>query len=176
MFFEMVDFPNNANIITETIRNGEKTIDIAGFFSPWLLMLISITQLWTRRPFLYAYIIGSLINKCVNTVLKNTIKQARPSNGKSIMNEPYDGEHVYGMPSFHAQSSFFSITYLYLTNRSLFLLGIELLIGIASIYQRWKYRRHTVEQLGVGSFIGMAMAYITHFITNRTLVTNTLVQ
>jgi hypothetical protein len=175
MFFELVDFPNNANIISETFRNGEKTIDIAGFYSPWLLMLITITQLWARKPFLYAYIIGGFINKCVNTVLKNTIKQPRPSNGKSIMNEPYDGEHVYGMPSFHAQSSFYSIAYLFLTNRSMFLLGIELLIGIASIYQRWKYRRHTVEQLGVGSFIGIVMAYITHFITNRTLVTNTLI-
>ena len=175
MFFELVDLPNNANIIIETFRNGEKTIDIAGFFSPWLLMFITITQLWNRKPFLYAYIIGGFINKQVNAVLKNIIKQPRPSDGKSIMNETYDGEHVYGMPSFHAQSSFFSIAYLYLTKHSEFLLGIELLIGIASIYQRWKYRRHTVEQLGVGSFIGIVMAYITYFITNRTLVTNTLV-
>ena len=60
----------------------------------------------------------------------------------------------YGMPSAHAQSTMFSIIYLFLVNGSYFWLFIELGIYVLTIYQRWKTKMHTMEQLAVGSLIG----------------------
>lgn len=175
MFFETGDLPN-MKMITDLFSNGEKTTDIVGFFSPWLLMVIGIINLWNRKPFMYAYLIGGVVNKYLNLFLKNAIKQPRPTNGRSLVDEPYGGSDTYGMPSFHSQSSFYSIAYLFFVKQSVFLFGIELLIGMASIYQRWKYRRHTVEQLGAGAFVGITLAYVTFYVTNRLLITNKSIQ
>jgi len=168
-FFKTNDL-SNMNMITELFRDGEKTIDIVGFFGPVLLSMICIFQLWNQKPFLYAYVIGFVINKYINKFLKNAIKQPRPNHGKSLINESYTQEDFYGMPSLHAQSGFYSIFYLFFVKPSSLVFGIQLLIGLAILYQRWSYRRHTIEQLSVGSFVGILFAYITYYIVKRTFV------
>lgn len=168
-FFKTNDLPN-INMITELFRDGEKTIDIIGFFGPVILAIICIIQLWNQKPFLYAYVIGFVINKYVNQFLKTAIKQPRPNNGKSLINETYTHADSYGMPSFHAQSEFYSIFYLFFVKPSSLIFGIQLLIGLSTIYQRWSYRRHTGEQIAVGAFIGSIFAYITYYLTKHILV------
>ena len=75
------------------------------------------------------------------------------------------------MPSGHAQSSMFSLTYLYLVKQSPSWLLIELFIAILTLYQRWNYRRHTIQQLFVGSVVGIVFAYISFVISKRYLRT-----
>ena len=108
-------------------------------------------------------------NTILNKVLKIIIKQKRPGDGLKIMNEEYSGVEIYGMPSGHAQSSFFSISFLYLVKGSPSWLIVGLFISALTIYQRWKYRQHTVEQLFAGSVIGIGFSYISYYVTKQWL-------
>ena len=76
--------------------------------------------------------------------------------------EKYKNEERFGMPSGHAQSIFFSIVYLYNLKHSIPLLFSNLFIASLTLYQRWKYRRHTVEQLASGSVIGGLFAWAVY--------------
>ena len=104
------------------------------------------------------------------STLKNIIQQHRPNHGKKIMNENYEGVELYGMPSGHAQSVFFSLSFLYFVKGSPSWLIIELFISALTLYQRWKYRQHTSEQLFVGSIVGIGFAYFTYWITKHYLI------
>ena len=82
---------------------------------------------------------------------------------------------MYGMPSAHAQSVFMSLTFLYLVKESpAWLLG-ELFIAGLTVYQRWKYNRHTLEQLGVGALLGSLVAYVGYYTVKTNLQKNTYV-
>lgn len=144
-------------------------IDIIGISGPLILFLISIMNLW-KQKYIYGYLVFYIINTFINNFLKISIKEARPTN--NIINEKYTEIHKYGMPSYHAQSVFFSLTFLYLVNKSIFILLIEIFIVCITLYQRWYYRHHTIEQLAIGSLVGGMTAYIGYFITKQYFVTN----
>ena len=159
----------------ETLSNANDFIDIIGWLGPFIVMSISVYSLWNQR-YLYGYLFFYVCSSFTNTLLKNIFKQARPTNGRSIMNEEYSGVQKYGMPSYHAQSCMYSIVFLYLAKKSTYLILIELFIVAATLYQRWFYRRHTVEQLGVGMVVGSMIGYLGYFVTTQFLVTNTSIQ
>jgi|TARA_B110000285_G_scaffold75038_1_gene86369 membrane-associated phospholipid phosphatase len=159
--------------------NGNKIIrlmDTVGFLGPFILLGIGIWQLWGNSGFWCAYLVVFSMNSFINKIAKAIVKQPRPPAGESIMNENYAGTEMYGMPSGHAQSVFSSLTFLYLVKESPAWLFGELFIAGLTVYQRWKYRRHTVEQLGVGSVLGVVVAYAGYYITKRYLQENTLVE
>jgi len=149
-------------------------IDKIGFLSPLLLFIITVFHLFNQKKYLLSYLVFFTCNTIVNKILKNIIKQKRPDNGIRIMNEEYNGVEKYGMPSGHAQSCFFSLTFLYLVKGSPAWLIIELFIGLVSLYQRFKYKQHTVEQLLVGSILGIIFAYFSFSITKQWLSVKTL--
>ena len=154
-------------------KNNTSVIDIIGFNGPIILFLTSIIKLW-KQKYIYGYLLFYIINIFINNLLKNTIKQARPNNTMNTNKEKYPGVHIYGMPSYHTQSVFFSITFLYLINKSIFILLIECFIAFITIYQRWVYRHHTIEQLLVGSFIGIINAYIGYIVTRQYISTSNI--
>jgi heme O synthase-like polyprenyltransferase len=156
-------------------KNGKDFIDVIGWLGPFIIMAMTVYYLW-KQKYLYGYFIFYIFATFINTILKNIFKQARPTNGKSIMNEDYSGVQQYGMPSYHAQLSFFSIAFLYLVKKSTSLLIIETFIAFVTIYQRWFYRRHTIEQLFVGSVVGIILGYTGYSITSQFLVTNKSIQ
>ena len=126
-----------------------------GFLGPILLFFITTYLLW-NHPYLYVYILFFFINVLFNKLLKHVFQQQRPSGSKTIMNENTD---LYGMPSGHAQSVFFSTSFLYFVNGPLLFIFIELCIAMLTVYQRWKYKQHTIAQLGVGSLLGILFAF-----------------
>jgi len=144
-------------------------IDKLGFLGPLILLCIGIYNLWNQQKYLLSYLVFFIGNTILNKILKIIIKQKRPSDGIKIMNEEYSGEEIYGMPSGHAQSSFFSIAFLYFVKGSPTWLIIELFIATLTIYQRWKYKQHTLEQLFTGSFVGIGFAYLSFYITKQWL-------
>jgi membrane-associated phospholipid phosphatase len=145
------------------------TLDGIGFFGPIIVFLLNIYLLRLRYPYLLAYLVFFFMNKYVNKILKLVIKQARPDGGISFINESYTGADKYGMPSGHAQSIMFSTFFLYFVTGSNLFLIIELFIGTLTLYQRWKYRRHTVEQLCVGSIFGIFISYFSFYVTKKYL-------
>jgi len=157
------------------LMKSKDALDIIGFLGPFILMFISISYLWNQK-YIQGYLIFYIISSFINKILKTIIQEDRPANGKSIMNENYTGKHKYGMPSYHAQLSFYSLTFLYLVNKSGYLIIFELFIAALTLYQRWSYRRHTVEQLAVGMVVGIITAYIGYNVTTRYLITNKSIQ
>jgi|TARA_Y100000361_G_scaffold118134_1_gene109434 membrane-associated phospholipid phosphatase len=150
-----------------------KILDLVGFLGPFLLLLIAIWQLWNHNLYWSVYLVIFVISSFINKLLKMIIKEPRPSNGESIINEDYSGHEEYGMPSAHAQSVFLTLTFLYLVKDSpVYLIG-ELFIACLTLFQRYKYNRHTIEQLGIGAFVGICIAYISYNLTTNYLQENT---
>ena len=52
------------------------------------------------------------------------------------------------------------------------ILLFSMFLGIITIYQRWIYRRHTMEQLFAGSVIGILMAFIIFNLTGKYVKTD----
>ena len=153
------------NTLFSTITTRlEQVMHMGGFASSIILGITGIYLLRNRSPYLWAFIWGGFANQYVNKGLKLWIQQPRPSNPilfREMESEKnYENEERFGMPSGHAQSAFFIITYIYLVNKSTSWLIISSFLGCITLFQRWKYRRHTVAQLAVGTGIGIFMAYM----------------
>ena len=138
--------------------------DIIGFEGPYIMFWLTLVFIWREYKYFIAYIIGWYLDSYLNKILKNEIHQPRPSISKNLSDldniKNYHGSNQYGMPSGHAQSIFFSICYLFLVKKSKILLIITLFIALLTLYQRWIYGRHTIEQLFVGSIIGISFSYL----------------
>jgi len=134
------------------------TFDFIGFWAPFILFSLSVIHLWNTRFYLYLYILLFFANSGLNRLLKILFRQKRPDNGQSFVGESYLGNDFYGMPSGHAQSVFLSTTFVFLVKRSIWWLIFELGISATTLIQRWKYNRHTVMQLVVGSIVGTVFA------------------
>jgi len=137
----------------------QSIFDNIGYYGPIILFFIVIYFLWNRPKYLQLYIICFFINTFLNKSLKLLFREPRPDNPIEFSSlEQYKNEERYGMPSGHAQSVFYSIVYLYSFHQSISVLLFTLFIGFTTLYQRWKYRRHTVNQLMVGSGVGSIFA------------------
>ena len=146
-------------------------MDLIGFYGPVIIGLINAFALWCRKMYLIAYVVFFALNSFLNGILKNLIQHPRPSS-QIYLNDhdivPDSAPSKYGMPSGHAQSVGYSITYLYLVVNKPIILYVSLFIGALTIYQRFKYRRHTNYQLLVGLVIGSIVAMVSYQVT-RTL-------
>jgi membrane-associated phospholipid phosphatase len=153
--------------------NIQYTIDLIGFHGPIIAAVITLTSLFYQKPFLYAFILFSILNYVINGLLKSSIREPRPSGSIPIHDlDKEDGNKTsFGMPSGHAQLIFFSTTFLYLVKKNTYLLLFELFLCALTLYQRWKYRKHSVQQLLVGSGVGAGFAYgaysLTHYYLTR---------
>jgi len=145
-----------------------EVFDTIGFYGPIILFFIVIYYLWKRNTYLIVYILSFGINMYINKFLKIIFRQARPENPIPFSKlEKYKNEEQFGMPSGHAQSVFFSLVYLYQLNHSFTILISNLFIAVLTLYQRAKYRRHTLEQLAWGSIVGTLFAWTTVFFVEK---------
>jgi len=145
-------------------------LDYIGYMGPIITSIITGISLFENPPYLFIFIFGSLLNYSLIGVLKLSIKQPRPSNPINYIDDnQIKGANSYGMPSGHAQIVSFAITILYLTRGNISLVLFSLFIYFLTIYQRWSFRRHTIEQLIVGSIFGSSLGYILFWITKKYL-------
>jgi len=152
------------------------TIDLIGFYGPWIQGLINVTQLITQKYYLIGYIIFAYVNIFTNKWLKLHYKEPRPSEKEESgipikMADPdifgMPTADMYGFPSGHAQQIVFSVFYLYFVQRSKLLLLCGLFLTALIVYQRWKFKRHSITQLAMGSLIGLLMGFIGYYLTSR---------
>lgn len=135
--------------------------DYIGFLSPLILIIMNIYFLLPNRVYLFGYVAVMFANYYLNIGVKNIIQEARPDNQVPFISLDTTEHDVYGMPSGHAQSVFYSSTFLLLTSFSYALLVVSFVICTCTIFQRYLYRRHTLEQLGIGAIVGTCIGYIT---------------
>jgi membrane-associated phospholipid phosphatase len=138
-------------------------LDLVGLLGPAILFIASIWQLWGNGIYWTLSIVVFCINIFINSGLKQWIREPRPVGGQIMANyDKYTGVLDYGMPSGHSQIAFGLVTFVYLVKQS----AINLLGGLSiislTVYQRWKYRRHSIEQLAIGAIVGILVAYISY--------------
>jgi len=149
-----------------------------GSFGPIILIFLSIYLLWNKQNLFFYYTVGVFIDNIINLILKGFFLQPRPSidkkdfdlalkHGKRFIFKdgmPYD---MFGMPSGHSQSSFFSTVFIYLSLRKNNIGYIYLATSILTMIQRVVYNHHTVLQVCVGSVIGSAVGYLFYYIATQ---------
>ena len=116
--------------------------------------------------YLQLYLVFMLFNLFVNKILKKIIQSPRPVNhDKNMIYKTFEktsGTETYGMPSGHAQSVSFSTLYMYLVTKSENLLIGSSFISSLTLLQRYRFKRHSIRQLFVGSVIGCLVAYMSY--------------
>ena len=151
-----------------------------GNYGPGILFCYSLYLLWEQENLLAYYGIGSFINTMLNLILKGLLQQPRPSEDpkqfalalkhgqRFIFNNgiPHD---IFGMPSGHAQSCFFSTAFVFLSIKKYNSLLIYLLISLVTIYQRVEYNYHTICQVIIGSIVGIIVAFCMFYLSQQKL-------
>jgi len=149
-----------------------KLLDVIGYLTPNILFIISCYLLWSKPFLLVYYFVGFFLNVILNVILKVTFKQPRPSedirlfniainNGKRMK---YD---VYGMPSGHAQTSFYSLVFIYLVFKNIPLTIFYIIISLLSLNQRVKYKNHTLLQVLIGTLVGSFFGFAIYMLTKK---------
>ena len=143
------------------------------------IQLASVGQ-W---PFFVTFLAGFWLNNRLNEVLKGVIREPRPREFDLRIAQHRDPllqawkwwsgtddlivsrAHIWGMPSGHAQMASFSLVFYYLVRKKYIRLGSRFdygtlmfggmcLLFMATLYQRWETKAHTVVQLIVGTIVG----------------------
>jgi membrane-associated phospholipid phosphatase len=148
----------------------ESIIDYIGYQGPLINSFLVLFSLLGKPPYLFMFILGSIFNYEMNNQLKTMIKEPRPNNPLPYIGDDLiKGRQLYGMPSGHAQIIGFTLGFLILTKRPMQLILFSSFIGMLTIIQRWKYRKHTMEQLVAGLFVGSFFSYFIFWITESYL-------
>jgi len=136
-----------------------------GFYGPFILIILTFYLLWDNKNLLFYYVVGIFANMVLNIILKGIIQEPRPifedkkislatTHAKRFFFQngiPFD---LFGMPSGHAQSSFFSTLFIYLSLRNNNITFIYLLISLITCIQRVSSNYHSISQVIVGSLVG----------------------
>ena len=123
------------------------------------------------------------MSSILNMILKCVFKQPRPSDDPKLFkislktgNEAIfkNKMHfdIYGMPSGHAQCTFYSSIFILLALKNKTIFTLYLLFSLFIIYQRVYFSYHTINQVIVGSLIGCGFAYLMYFISQKKLMGN----
>lgn len=142
-------------------------IQLIGFFSPLILIFISLIFIKKSKKMMFYYIIFYIFNIILNIALKNIIKEPRPDNEQSFLDIERPNFDTYGMPSGHAQLVWYNIYFIFIKVNNNKIKYLSLLIGCITIYQRYINKNHNELQLFFGSIIGILNAIISNNIINR---------
>lgn len=149
-----------------------------GQYGPLILIILSWYLLWDKKHLLFYYTIGIFANIILNLILKGIIQEPRPmfdnkkvklatTHAKQYFFQngiPFD---IFGMPSGHAQTAFFSTIFIYLSLKHKNILYLYLIFSIIICYQRIKFEYHYISQVIVGSLVGSAFAYFVYYLARE---------
>ena len=149
-----------------------------GKMGPLILFVNSLYLLWHKDNLFYYYLYGVFLNSILNLVLKGIIKEPRPSEDPKLFNialkhsirfkfvdgYPHD---IFGMPSGHAQSTFFSTIFIYLALKDIKITIGYLLIALFTMYQRVLFKQHTFIQVFAGAIVGILFGGFIYFMARQ---------
>ena len=144
-----------------------------GSYGPLLLIILSWYLLWDHSNLFFYFNIGLFANSVLNLLFKGIIQEPRPMfDSKKIKlmtihakdyffqnGIPFD---IYGMPSGHAQASFFMSIFIYLSLKHTNTLYLYLFVSLLSCYQRVTFDYHSISQVVVGAIIGSFFSYFVY--------------
>jgi len=129
-----------------------------GFFGEFIMPIIVFYLLYNQWFSISIFFIGYIFNAICNIVLKGLIHGRRPLNPTAFLaSEKFTnlGAHHYGMPSGHSQNVFYCISYLfYSIPKQIDWVLLSFIIGLLTIWERYIFHNHTINQLIIGAFLG----------------------
>jgi membrane-associated phospholipid phosphatase len=145
----------------------ENSFDYIGHNGPIITFVITCFYLIVINKHLYLIVFlgGFWFNLIMNDVSKSVIREPRPTGQiPYYIKEDFKGSQIYGMPSGHAQICFYNLGFLNFVKSTTYkftniTLLISLIVSLTTLYQRFKYRRHTIQQLFVGSLFGFFISF-----------------
>jgi membrane-associated phospholipid phosphatase len=152
-----------------------------GRHGPVILFVFTILLLWTKKNMLFYYLIGFAINSILNLVLKGIIQHPRPMEDKKqfdamikhaktfVFKDSGIPFNIFGMPSGHIQSCFFTIAFTFLIFKRMDILFFFLLITLITLYQRVHYQFHTLFQTIAGGICGIIFGFIAFYLSKEKL-------
>jgi membrane-associated phospholipid phosphatase len=152
-----------------------------GKTGPTVLFFYSLLLLWNKNTLFYYYLYGFFLNVILNFILKGLIKEPRPNEDPKLFNialkhsirfkfingYPHD---IFGMPSGHAQSAFFSIIFIYLALKDIKIIIVYLFIALITMYQRVLFKQHTVLQVVAGAIAGTLFGGFIYYMAQQKIV------
>ena len=129
-----------------------------------LIMLLTTNQ--TTNIYLYIYVfVWQITSHFINIVIKNTLKYPRPDSDENenfknltpTIDNYFSIHKNFGMPSGHAQAVISELTFIALYFKSPIITAISALQSGLTLWQRYTTRRHSINQLVVGSAIGIVI-------------------
>lgn len=151
-------------------------LDHVGYFGPLILLLSGIYILRNRSVYIMTYFLGFVLCEQLNRLLKSIIREPRPDD--AIHYTDHDdytrdtGSNKYGMPSGHAQLVFYCVGFLYSATDSVRILFGTTAISLLTLFQRWKFRKHSAKQLLAGSILGIVTGFGAYTLTKWGLMSN----
>lgn len=144
-----------------------------GEYGPIILIFLSWYLLWNNKNLIFYYTIGIFSNSILNIILKGIIQEPRPlfDEKKISLVKTYAKHYffqngipfdIFGMPSGHAQISFFTTIFIYLSLKQTKLLYLYLVFSLFICYQRVKFEYHSISQVIVGAIVGSLFGYFVY--------------
>lgn len=153
-------------------------MDLLGFYGFFVIMAVVFAHIHSRVWELTCFVAGIALSVALNKGLKYMIRDPRPthpiplrlpswSSGSHSDANLYQGSETFGYPSGHAQLAFYALTFfgLVVLHRPSvwswwwYMFVLCFFVACITLFQRWKYRRHTVEQLFAGTVLGVLLGW-----------------
>ena len=154
-----------------------------GEYGPIVLFFSSLFLLYDKSNLFFFYLLGFIINVFLNLILKGLFQQPRPKENVKLFNLAINNAkkstflngipfNIYGMPSGHAQSAFYSLVFIYLAlkNKNKNIIIVNILISLLTLYQRYYDKYHSIAQLFVESMVGSAFAFFIYYIAKKQIM------
>lgn len=151
-------------------------LDMIGYQGPIIMILANLWILRNRLFRAFLFIIYILLNYFITIQLKMAIKEPRPHGYNSEINQEwmhpldYVGFEQYGMPSGHSLLVSFSLFYLWWNTRNPWYMIGGSFIAALTMYQRFKYKKHSISQLIVGFVLGIVFSYVSYTYIDRVFI------
>ncbi|CAF3674469.1 unnamed protein product [Rotaria sordida] len=167
-------------------QDGDRLGFVLAWFSmlPFIYIVALCTLILFRRDIqTIMYLNGFFLSGIINYYLKITFKQQRPERKMHFIlaRDRMDYYEIHGMPSGHAQSFFYFMTYLSIfvilksqipgasyvcSIRHRCFILVQFIAAILVAYSRVYLYYHTIAQVVVGGLIGVIFACIWYYFTN----------
>jgi membrane-associated phospholipid phosphatase len=139
-----------------------------GYQGPNTLLLLILIMLFKTNQltniYLYVYVIvWQITSHFINIVIKNILQYPRPDSDKNenfkdltpTIDNYFSIHKNFGMPSGHAQAVISELTFITLYFKKPVITIISILQAGITLWQRYATRRHSINQLVIGSGIGI---------------------
>ncbi len=139
-----------------------------GYFGAYILLTLLFITIYYSHKYKNEIYLIILIMACFtevsNTILKKIFKQPRPAGIDYINTWDSFKPGSYGMPSGHMQNTTTGGSFLFLFTKNIALRTYILIQTFITGYQRWYYKKHTIQQILAGASIGTLSGTLYYYL------------